>query len=64
MAQAKTVTLIATSDCTGKGTPEDFCRRVYQLWTLDGKLVAQMDHGPRGDDQLAVVTQEIEQLVP
>lgn len=42
------VELILTDFCRGRGTTEDVCRTVYQLWTKDGRLVAESDHGPSG----------------
>lgn len=45
---ARIVELIVTDVCRGKGTTDDVCRTVYQLWTKDGRLVAESDHGPSG----------------
>ncbi len=43
---ARIVELILTDICKGSGTPTDIYRTVYQLWTKDGKLVAESDTGP------------------
>ncbi len=43
---ARIVELILTDICKGSGAPTDVCRTVYQLWTKDGKLVAESDLGP------------------
>jgi hypothetical protein len=40
---ARIVQLIYTREYRGDGTEADPCRRIPQLWTLDGKLVAQED---------------------
>jgi len=39
----KIIELIYTEDRRGRGTEEDPSRYVYQLWTKDGKLVAEDD---------------------
>lgn len=40
---AELVEYIATDDLRGKGNGDDPYRRVAQLWTKDGKLVAEND---------------------
>jgi len=42
------VELIETSRTTGKGTKEDPVRSVAQLWTKDGRLIAENDNWPFG----------------
>jgi hypothetical protein len=53
MAQAKTVTLIVTSEWRGRGTADDAFRLVTQLWTLEGTLIAEFDPGAGGSDASA-----------
>ncbi len=40
---AHLATFIVTDDLRGHGTEEDPARRVLQLWTLEGHLVAEHD---------------------
>jgi len=40
---AKVIQVIETSEKRGKGTKDDVVRMVYQLWTLDGKLIVEHD---------------------
>lgn len=40
---ARLVELIETHATTGKGTEEDPVRRVFELWTKDGKPIAWHD---------------------
>ncbi len=41
---AKIVELIYTEDRRGLGVPDNPVRLVPQLWTKDGKLLAEWDH--------------------
>lgn len=43
MSQAQIVKLILTTSKRGAGVPDDVCREVSELWTLDGHLVASDD---------------------
>lgn len=40
---AKVIEVIETYERRGKGTEDDVVREVYQLWTLDGKLIFEDD---------------------
>lgn len=40
---ARIVEFIETDEVRGKGTPESVMRRVRQLWTKDGSLIAEFD---------------------
>lgn len=44
MSQAKIVELILTHSVTGRGVDADPYRRVTELWTKDGVLVAAASH--------------------
>lgn len=43
---ARIVEVILGDLCRGRGTEEDICRTVQQLWTKDGRLIAEFDSGP------------------
>lgn len=45
----KLVEVIICSICRGAGTEENRYRTVTQLWTKSGKLIAESDTGPLGD---------------
>ena len=59
---AKIIELIWTTEYRGDGTEKDPCRCVPQLWTKDGKLVAQRDPSTGenffNDSELCRATQE------
>ena len=40
---AKVIQVIETFEMRGTGTEKDVMRQVYQLWTLDGKLIFEKD---------------------
>ncbi len=45
MVKARVIQVIETYlEQRGKGTPEDPTRRIMQYWTLDGELLAEVDH--------------------
>ena len=64
MAQAQIVTLILTTDFRGTGTKENISRRVAQLFTLDGDLVAEFDPcGKTGNDPSGLATNFAEAIL-
>jgi hypothetical protein len=53
---AQIVQVIWTNGETrGKGTEDNMVRRICQLWTLEGVLICEYDHGPTEGSQTMTV---------
>lgn len=60
LKMARIVELIVTHRTTGRGTEDDYCRRIDQLWTKDGNLLAEYDSGKsQGSPAIAMINGEI-----